>query len=271
MAVPGFLKTIVTAPYYRRHRLDAIREFGAAFHFRRHRLYQPQAFLAHLGITEEEAFAGYEGWRPLLEAAVLAVDDAGNGRQGGCSMEDGMILYGLARALRPQVVIETGVAAGVSTSFLGAAMVENGTGRLYSLELPPVQTHNWAQDDGAVFDWPEKGVGWVIPDAIRRGLENRHILLLEDVRTALPRLLAECQSVDLYFHDDLHTPDHMRWQYELVWPHISPGGVLASDDANVGWIDFCSNLNLRSSRFTNVQRLTAVRRPLETRTLPLAM
>jgi hypothetical protein len=267
--VPGFLRTIVTAPYYRRHRLDAIREVGAAFHFRRHRLYEPEAFLAQLGIDEKHAFAGYERWRPLLEAAVRAVDEAGNGRQGGCSREDGMILYGLARALRPRVVIETGVAAGVSTSFLGAAMVENGTGLLYSLELPPAQSSDWAHDDGMVFDWPEKGVGWVIPAIVRGRLADRHVLLLEDVRTALPRLLAECRSVDIYFHDDLHTPDHMRWQYELVWPYITPGGVLASDDANIGWIDFCSNLQLRRSMYTNLQRLTAMRKPPASGTPPL--
>jgi hypothetical protein len=262
MVVPGFLKTIATAPYYRKHRLDALRECSAALHFRRHRLYEPATFLAELGIDPPTAFAGYERWRPLLEGAIAAVTQEGNGRQGGCSLEDGMILYGLARALKPQVVIETGVAAGVSTSFLGAAMVENRRGSLYSLELPaPAQSTGATHDDGAVFDWPDKGVGWAIPAEIRHRLRDRHLLILEDVRTALPRLLARCPSVDLYFHDDLHTPDHMRWQYELVWPHIAPGGVLASDDANIGWIDFCKRVGLRGRMFANVQRLTAVRKP----------
>ncbi len=36
------------------------------------------------------------------------------GHQGGISLEDGVILYGIIRALKPQVVVETGVAAGVS-------------------------------------------------------------------------------------------------------------------------------------------------------------
>jgi hypothetical protein len=37
--------------------------------------------------------------------------------------------------------------------------------------------------------------------------------------------------------------------------------VLASDDANIGWIDFCRGSGLRGGMFTNVQRLTAVRKP----------
>jgi predicted O-methyltransferase YrrM len=61
---------------------------------------------------------------------------AAPGQQGGIGPEDGRLLYGIVRALRPENVSETGVAAGVSNVFLNAALVENGRGRLFSIELP---------------------------------------------------------------------------------------------------------------------------------------
>lgn len=262
MAIPPFLKTIAQAPYYRKNWHDAVREVPAAVQFKRHRIQDPATFLKELDIDPAVAFAGFESWRLVLENAIRRVA-AAEGHQGACSMEDGMILYGLCRALKPQVVIETGVAAGISTSFIGAAMAENGAGMHYSIELPPsdVNPNRKRHEDGGEFAWPKGGVGWAIPDQVRASLAERHRLILEDVRIALPRLLDRVGPVDLFFHDDLHTPAQMRWQFRLVWPRIAPGGVLAADDANIGWIDFCREFGLSRRMFSNVQRLTAVRKP----------
>jgi predicted O-methyltransferase YrrM len=259
MAIPAFLKTIAHAPYYRKNWYDAVREVNASIQFKRHRIKDPIEFLGRLGIDRSTALAGFDRWRPMLDDTIKRVQDA-EGSQGGCSIEDGTILFGLCRALRPRVVIETGVAAGISTSFVGAALVENGVGELYSIELPSTEIAG-LHDDGAHFDWDRSGVGWAVPLAVHDGLGSRHKLILEDVRSALPRLLSEVKEVDLFFHDDLHTPAQMRWEFNLVWPHIAPGGVLASDDATVGWVDFCEQFGIHEGRFTNLQRLTAVRKP----------
>jgi hypothetical protein len=64
----------------------------------------------------------------------------------------------------------------------------------------------------------------------------------------------------MFFHDDLHTPDHMLWEFELVWPYLRAGGVLVSDDVNFSWIRFCRQQRLSAEAFYNVQRLTAVRK-----------
>jgi hypothetical protein len=85
-------------------------------------------------------------------------------------------------------------------------------------------------------------------------------LTLQDVRTALPLLLNELPYVDIFFHDDLHTPDHMYWEYDAVWPMLSPRGVLISDDANHGWIKFCVEQGLNETAFHNVDRLCALRK-----------
>jgi len=34
----------------------------------------------------------------------------------------------------------------------------------------------------------------------------------------------------LFIHDSLHTRSNMTWEFETVWPHLRPGGVLIADD-----------------------------------------
>jgi len=46
------------------------------------------------------------------------------------------ILYVIVRLLKPEKVVETGVAAGVSSAFILEAMDDNGIGTLYSIDLP---------------------------------------------------------------------------------------------------------------------------------------
>jgi len=254
------LREVLFSPYYRVHPLEVLRLGYAKLVFSRHRLTDPRDFLAKsLGLDLTGALAGFERWKPKLEGVVSSVWKEA-GCQGGVSLEDGIILYGITRALRPKRVIETGVAAGVSTSFIGAALVENQQGTLFSIELPPAESASSDHLDGAVFAWPKKGVGWAIPGEIRQGLGSRHVLILGDVRSELPRLVADLPSVEMFFHDDLHTPNHMLWEYELVWAHISPGGVLISDDANFGWLQFYRKHQVNPNAYLNVQRLTAIRK-----------
>lgn len=49
------------------------------------------------------------------------------------------LLYVLARELKPEVIVETGVASGVSTLFFLQALEDNGSGKLYSVDLPNVE------------------------------------------------------------------------------------------------------------------------------------
>jgi hypothetical protein len=217
----------------------------------------PSSFLGALGIPPDDALQGLDRWRASLEEVVRLserVDDAV-----GVAASEGVVLYGLVRALRPGHVVETGVATGVSTSYIAAALLENGAGRLYSIDLPPRAGTARRHADGSLS--PAQGPGWGIPAEIRSAMGGRHELILEDVRTALPSLLARLPRVDLFLHDDLHTPDHMLWEYRLVWPHLPSGGVLASDDINFGWVRFCRDLRLGRRGDLNLQRLGVLIKP----------
>ncbi|MGQ9676026.1 MAG: class I SAM-dependent methyltransferase [Chloroflexota bacterium] len=250
-------REIVRSPFYRVRPGEVIRLAQAKIAFARGRVNDPVAFLQSLGIPHREALDGIEKWLPQIESALSR-------SRWGISPEDGFVLYGLTRATRPEYVIETGVAEGVSTSFIGAALIDNGWGTLYSIDLPVAQVDPEARaGDGARYSWSsEGGIAHLMPNSVREGLYDRWVLILEDVRSALPRLLDTLPKVDLFFHDDLHTPDHMVWEYETVWGRLSAGGFLVSDDANYGWIRFCRRYELhrQADISVNIQRLTAVRK-----------
>lgn len=261
MLVSGLMQTLRRelwgSPYYRSRPLAS-----AQLLYARWRLSQaqpspaePARFLEALGIRPDDALRGLERWDATLEGVVRLSereDDAV-----GIASTEGTVLYGLVRACRPEYVVETGVATGVSTSFISAALIENGLGRLYSIDLPPGAGIDRPHADGSRS--PAKGPGWGIPAEIRSAMQGRHEMILEDVRTALPSLLSRLPRVDLFLHDDLHTPDHMLWEYRLVWPHLPAGGVLASDDVNFAWIRFCRGLGAAGD--LNLQRLGVLIKP----------
>ncbi len=122
--------------------------------------------------------------------------------------------YLSCRLLEPSVVVETGVAYGVSSAFILRALGENGRGVLHSVDLPPLRREY------------ERFWGIAVPEATRsrwklhRGASGR----------VLPRLLEEAGTVDVFVHDSLHTRRNMRREFEMVWPYLRAGGVILADD-----------------------------------------
>lgn len=136
-----------------------------------------------------------------------------------------VLQYAIVRALKPDLVVETGVANGVSSAYLLLALERNGTGALHSIEL------------GDTTFLPAGRVsGWIVPDWLR----TRWSLHWGDSRQLLPALLEELGTIDIFIHDSLHTYEHMTFEYEQAYPHLRPGGILISDDAlwNRAFADF---------------------------------
>jgi predicted O-methyltransferase YrrM len=127
-----------------------------------------------------------------------------------------LLQYAVVRAFQPKIVVETGVANGVSSTYLLLALQVNGRGTLYSIGL-----------DDPQYLPAGKSLGWVVPHE----LQSRWKLLVGDSRTILPGLLGEISSTDIFIHDSLHTYEHMLWEYRVAYPHLRPGGLLFSDDA----------------------------------------
>ena len=129
----------------------------------------------------------------------------------------GRLCYLACRQLRPRVVVETGVAYGVTSAYILQALEDNGYGQLHSIDLPPL-----GQD-------AESYVGYVIP----QHLKSRWRLRPGSARNILPQVLREAGSIDVFVHDSLHTYRHMKWEFQSALQSLRPGGLLISDDIEV--------------------------------------
>lgn len=140
-----------------------------------------------------------------------------------------LLQYAAIRAFAPDVVVETGVASGVSSSYLLLALQKNGRGMLYSIELGDER-----------YLPPGKSPGWVVPER----LKSRWDLRIGDCRELLPKLLKELRTVDVFIHDSLHTYEHMLWEFRASYLFIKPSGLLISDDAawNPAFPEFCTEV-----------------------------
>src|ERR671917_1921847 len=123
--------------------------------------------------------------------------------------------YLVCRLLKPDVVVETGVAYGVSSAFILRALEENGGGGvLHSVDLPPLRR-----------DYQKL---WGM--AVERAYRGRWRLHRGSSARILPRLLEEAGTVDLFVHDSLHTYRNISREFEAVWPRLRAGGALIADD-----------------------------------------
>jgi predicted O-methyltransferase YrrM len=162
-------------------------------------------------------------------------------------------LYAVVRAMKPGVIVETGVASGLSSAHILRALAANGTGTLYSIDLPNVQ-----QGSGL----PEgRASGWIVPDSLR----GRWKLHIGDTRKLLPELLGTLDHVDIFLHDSDHSYEAMSFEFEQAFPRLEHGGLLMSDDTHLhtAWDDFCAKHGLRPTR---VGHLGVTRKPRNART-----
>ncbi len=162
-------------------------------------LHEPDAMAIREHIASERAL--------LDRPASAAMHDADAGLPDFC--------YVICRALRPRVVVETGVGSGVTTSFILQALAANNEGHLWSIDLPPIGAEQFA--------------GSFVPQPLR----NRWTLLRGRSRDLLPRLLSDLPAPDVFLHDSLHTTRNMTFEFQAAWQKMSTGGVLLSDDIHM--------------------------------------
>jgi len=135
--------------------------------------------------------------------------------------------YATVRALRPQLVVETGVHDGLGSALLLRALDRNGAGRLLGFDTDPSS-------------------GWLVPEWLR----DRYELVIGDSRETLDRTLAGCR-VGLFVHDSLHTYEHERFEFETAVAHADDGIALVSDNAHASsaLANFSSEHGLRFALF----------------------
>jgi predicted O-methyltransferase YrrM len=115
-------------------------------------------------------------------------------------------LWCIARHARPAEVVETGVARGVSSRFLLEALASNASGRLWSVDLPPL------------MEGFHESVGTAVPDALR----ERWTYIRGPSRRELPRLLEAIGPIDMFVQDSVGTRPTVLAELELAWNALRP-------------------------------------------------
>jgi predicted O-methyltransferase YrrM len=126
-------------------------------------------------------------------------------------------LWRMIRHLRPEIVVETGVAHGLTSRFILEACLLNGAGTLWSIDLPPFNPERR----------PEVGVA-----VNEERLRARWSYIKGTSRRRLPRLLAMLPRIDVFIHDSMHSDRNMTFEFDLIWQHLRPGGILVADDVD---------------------------------------
>ena len=119
---------------------------------------------------------------------------------------------------RPEVVIETGVAHGVTSRIVLEALRQNDRGHLWSIDLPFPFDHRLHAETGVA-----------VTDACR----DRWSYLEGSSRQRLPSLVAEVGHVELFIHDSLHTARNTVFEMEQAASRMPPGGVMLVDDISM--------------------------------------
>lgn len=126
------------------------------------------------------------------------------------------LLYALVRHLKPDIVVETGVAAGFSSSTILTAMKQNDKGHLFSSDFPYFRLPN-----------PEQYVGVVVED----GLKDRWSLHLKGDEYNLPEIMKSLTGkIALFHYDSDKSYDGRAFAMDAVRPHLTPDAVLVIDD-----------------------------------------
>jgi predicted O-methyltransferase YrrM len=170
---------------------------------------------------DAEAYAEVSGG-PTVEDP----DRVGPGAWNDATAELQRVIEIVVRALRPETMVETGVAHGYTSAAALGSMAEVGHGRLISIDLPSMR-HDGVPDDE-------------IGSAVPRELRERWTLRLGPSRRLLEPLLREVGDIDVFLHDSDHTHAAQLSEYRTAWRFLRPGGVLISDDVqNTAFLEFC--------------------------------
>jgi hypothetical protein len=151
----------------------------------------------------------------LLDARGLAY---GRHTYGGYSDADdsfGLAAWCSVLHTQPEVVVETGVARGVTSRIVLEALQENDRGHLWSIDLPHP------------FDRQLHGqTGAAVTDACR----PRWSYLEGSSSQRMPPLVAKVGHVDLFIHDSLHTAKNTVFEMEQAASAMPRRGVMLVDD-----------------------------------------
>ncbi len=167
-------------------------------------------------------------WRSTIETMARNGLRVGRQNYGGDDDGDpGLVRAGwcATRHLHAAVVVETGVGHGVTSRGLLGALSANGSGRLWSIDLPPL-----------TISARNSEIGRAVPET----LHERWSYIRGSSRRRLPQLLASLGELDVFVHDSRHSTRNVLFECERAFVALRPGGLVIVDDVdgNRGFLQF---------------------------------
>jgi len=129
------------------------------------------------------------------------------------------LLYGLVRSMKPAVCVEIGSARGRSACFIGRALKENGSGRLFAID-PHVST-NW-NDNASVETLP------ILESNLRKFQLESQVQIVR--KTSIEAANDWNSPIDMIFIDGDHSYEGVKQDWELFVPHVKEFGVVVFHD-----------------------------------------
>jgi hypothetical protein len=149
-----------------------------------------------------------------LEGAGVRVGMFSYGRWNDCDRAFAEAIWCIIAHVQPLIVVETGVAHGLTSRIVLEGLARNDRGNLWSVDLPAVDPALHAQ------------IGMAVPKRLR----SRWTYVAGTSHQRLPGVVAETGDIDLFIHDSLHTGRNQYFELEATWSHMRPGGLAVVDD-----------------------------------------
>ena len=151
-----------------------------------------------------------------------------------------IFLYALCKIIKPKIIVETGVAYGLSTAYILQALHENKSGILYSIDT---KFRPWESEDM---------IGTCIPENLKT-----HWKFVNGSSTEkLHDILKLTGQIDIFLHDSMHTYKNMKFEFKTAWPYIKNNGFLLSDDIldNNSFLEFYSEKKIKPTLLSSLDQ-----------------
>ncbi len=126
------------------------------------------------------------------------------------------MLYFLTRYLKPEIIVETGVAAGWSSQAILTAIKNNALpAHLYSSDFPYFR-----------YKSPEELVGYIVDDS----LKSNWSLRIDGDENNLPEFEKSIQKIDLFHYDSDKSYKGRAFAYEILHKKFHKNTVILFDD-----------------------------------------
>lgn len=145
-----------------------------------------------------------DGWKDRWSQ----VNRFGGGHAVEC--EVGELLHSFVRATKPNVVVETGTHKGFSSLMIAAALKQNGSGRLYTIDL---------EDHGVNAELAKFGFGSIAT------------FIKGDGKIVIKELVSKVGAIDFLFLDADHSTESVLSEFEAGRAALRPGSYIAFHDS----------------------------------------